>query len=316
MAKNVLENDNFELFALFEADDNFIVTWYRNNQVLETTDDCIIDTEKGKSLVRILNANKKKIGKYEVIIESNNRTVKTACSVKLIQPSEESQIQPPTFVRSLYPMEIYLGDIILLEVEVDSSPCASFQWFINTREVISYSKENKLNNIYVTNRQNISCLCIENITEDLIGIITCRAENFAGSVSSSASLILLMEENHPGSGQAPKFVNTLKQTTVMDGEPIALSCQVSGKPWPKIEWYHNNKIIHKARDITFARQESGLCELCIKEAFPEMAGKYTCLATNIFGSSNTECIMNVEGSAMVPLSIFISLTACVACMGQ
>lgn len=305
MAKNVLENDDFELVVLFEAEDNCKITWYRNNQILESTDDFIIDTEKNKSQIRVLNASKQKIGKYEVIIESNDLTVKSACSVKLLKPSDGTQIQPPEFTRPLHPQEVRLGDILLMEAEVNSSPCASFQWFINTKEVISYAKENKLNNIYVTTRQNISCLCIENITADLIEIITCRAENFAGSVLCSASLILSKEEICPDLGESPKIINPLKPATIMDGEPITLTCQVSGKPWPKIEWYHNEKLIQKARDITFARQESGLCELCIKEAFPEMAGKYNCLATNIYGSSNTECIVNVEGSAMVSLSINI-----------
>lgn len=307
MAKNVLENADFELVVLFEAEDDCKVTWFRNNQLVEPRDDCIIKTEKGKSSVYVSDTNKSKIGKYEVVIESKDKTIKAACSVKLTKSFDEGQVQPPEFIRPLYPKEIRLGDILLMEAEVISSPCASFQWFINTKEVTSHAKENKLNNIYVTNRENVSCLCIENITEDLIGIITCRAENFAGSVSCSTSLILLGEENISELlGQSPKFVMPLESATIMDGEPINLTCQVTGIPWPKIQWYHDDKCIQKARDITFARQESGLCGVCIKEAFPEMSGKYKCVATNSFGSSSTECIVNVEGSRLVPVSINIS----------
>lgn len=309
-AQNVSENMSFEMVVEYENKDDNIVKWYRNNQLLEPNDDCDIVNENGKSRIKIHNADKKKAGKYEVVIERNNIITKSASSVKLVK-TNESEIVPPIFIRPLRPKEVCLGDIVLLETEVISSPCASFQWFIDTKEVVSYAKEKKLNNIYVTNRDNISCLCIENITKDLVGVMTCRAENFAGSVSCSASLVLIPMEKEI-MGEAPSFIKLLDSTTVMDGEPIALTCKVMGQPWPKIDWYHDGKSIEKARDIIVARQASGLCELCIKEAFPEMAGTYCCKATNEFGSCSSECILNVEGSKEVP----VLMVACYCMNGK
>ncbi|XP_026742306.1 titin-like isoform X13 [Trichoplusia ni] len=86
----------------------------------------------------------------------------------------------------------------------------------------------------------------------------------------------------------------------MDGEPIKISCIIEGQPWPHIDWYHDGESVQRARDITVARQESGLCELCIKEAFPEMSGTYSCVATNEYGSCNCECTVYIEAYEYVP----------------
>lgn len=293
-ALNILENSTLELSVMYEPADDNIVKWYRNNQLIEQSDDCIIQTENGMSTIKVQKVDKKKVGKYEVIIEKNNKVAKSGSSIKLLKSLDEDQIVPPVFIIPLQPKTVILGDIVLLEVEVTSSPTASFQWFIDTREVTTYAKQNKLTNIYVTNRENVSCLCIENISKDFLGVITCRAENFAGSVSCSASL--LEQPDKEFIGQAPTIITPLESVIIMDGEPIKLSCKIKGLPWPRIDWYHNDTPVQRARDITVARQESGLCELCIKEAFPEMSGIYRCVATNEFGSCTCECTVEIEGS--------------------
>lgn len=301
---NILENTDFELSVTFEADNDSQIAWYCNNQLLEPKDDCVINTEKGRSDIKIFRANKKKIGKYEVVIRSKDKISKSSSSVKLRKRSDEDEIKPPAFVRPLKPKEVYEGEILLLEVEVESTPCASFQWFVDTREILSYAKENKLTNIFVTTRGNVSCLCIENVTKTYKGVVTCRAENFAGSVACSASLEILEREGHiEPEGLAPYVNIPLQPITVMDGEPLVLTCEIVGQPWPIIEWYHDEQPIKRARDVILARQESGLCELCVKEAFPEMDGKYKCVAKNEFGSCSTECVVTVEGSN--PLQAFV-----------
>lgn len=275
---------------------NSKVQWYRNNQLLEENENCVIETDNGKSTIRISDANRNKIGKYEVVVESDNKIVKSASSVKLQKLIEEEEVKAPVFIKLIHPMEVCIGDIVLIQTEVVSSPPASFQWFIGNKEVKQLTKENKLNTIYVSTKSNVSCLCIENITEDIVGMITCRAENFAGSVSCSASLTIL-KERKSSIGTSPSVVSPLNSLTVMDGETISLLCEISGQPWPTISWFRDNNPIVRDRDVVFSRQESGLCELCIKEAFPEMMGTYRCTATNEFGSCATECYVTVEGRA-------------------
>lgn len=290
----VCDSDDFELEVTFTPSLVDKITWFRNNQVIENCNDYYVTSENGKSTLRILKADKNKIGKYEALIEKDNVVMKSASTIKLAKPSEQESVEPPSFIKPLLPKYVCLGEIVLLETEVKSTPCASFQWFIGNRDVLSYVKENKIHNMYITTKQNVSCLCIENMAKELFGIITCRAENFGGSVSSSASLLEKTVIETPG--RAPEFISPLNCATVMDGDQIILKCTIDAEPWPKIDWYHNGNVIEWARDISVGRQESGLCELCIKEAFPEMSGTYSCVATNEFGRSSCECVVTVEGS--------------------
>lgn len=304
----VCDNDDFELEVKFYPEEVDKVTWFRNNEPLEQMDDCHINIDNGKSTLKVINVNKKKVGKYEVVIEKSNIVLKSASTVKLIKLTDDDVVTPPLFIKPLQPKEVSVGEIVLLETEVQSNPSASFQWFFGNKDVVSFTKQNKIHNIYITDRDNVSCLCIENMSEELFGVITCRAENFGGSVSCSASLIM-REEVKEVFGQAPEFIEPLKSSTLMDGDQILLRCTVIGEPWPKIDWYHDGKHIEWARDITVGRQESGLCEICIKEAFPEMSGTYSCVATNKYGSSSCECIVTVEGS-----DSYSGLNACVTLM--
>lgn len=309
---NVSEKSDFELMVCFEAAGDNEVKWYRNNQLLEPSEECSIQTVNGTSTIKMHSVDKKKVGKYEVVIQSNNMIVKSGSSVKLSKTETEEKIEPPAFIRPLRPAMAVIGDVLLLQAEVVSSPCASFQWFVDTKDIAAYAKENKLQNVFITNRNNVSCLCIENVSNDFGGVITCRAENFAGSVSSSALVEIRELAQRATTGEAPVFTHPLEDTTVMDGEPIVLTCTVQGKPWPKVEWCQKGKPIQRAKDVTIARQESGICELCLKEAFPEMAGSYCCIATNEFGSASCECVVLVEGSQLVATLII----ACIPLHGQ
>lgn len=300
---SVLENNRIELSVMYEPKEDSKVTWYRNNQPLQPNEEYQMFFHDGISSIIVQNANKTNVGRYEVVVENNNVVAKSASSIKLLKSVEESEIMPPVFIRPIRPTRVRLGDIVMLEAEVVSVPCASMQWFIGTTELATHAKQNKLQNICVTNKENVSCLCIENITKEYLGVVTCRAENVAGSVSCSASL-LGTEERPRSLVEAPNVLEPLSPTVVMDGEPVVLSCVISGWPVPKVDWYHNERLIQKARDITVARLESGLSEICIREAFPEMSGVYRCVATNELGSCATECVVEVEGSKLHYYSCF------------
>lgn len=288
------ENYELELNVEFEANEDCRIQWYRNNQILDSNEDCAIVIEKDRSVIKIKDVNKKKIGKYEVVIESANKIVKSASTVKLLKNTDDDYVQPPKFVKTIKPISVNMNDIVVIDATVDSNPPASFQWFIGTKEVTLLAKEQKLDNIYVRTCDNSSSLCIENINNDFKGIITCRAENFGGSVSCSASLEI-NEVEIDSDGFPPAIVVPLESTIVMDGDSIILNCVVTGVPIPKINWYHNKTQLKKARDIQFARQGSGICELKIKEAFPEMSGVYSCTAINKYGRCTSECVVTVEG---------------------
>lgn len=295
-AIHIEEKSDFELSVAFENVDDSNVQWYHNNQPLEQNDTCMIKTEKGRSTIKISDANKKKVGKYEVVIEKDNKLVKSGSSVKLHKPSEEEEILPPSFTELLRPTAAQLGAPLLLQTAVRSLPVASFTWFLGNREIKQFASENKLDDIYVTTENNASCLYIESLREDALGTITCRAENFAGSVSCSASLAEAAVVTD-AAGCAPTVRAPLEQVRVMDGDTIELECAFSGSPAPRVHWHRDGGTLLRARDLAFGRWADGLCHLTVREAFPEMTGTYRCTATNDYGSCATECHVTVEGTS-------------------
>lgn len=137
---------------------------------------------------------------------------------------------------------------------------------------------------------------IKDVSAELAGTYTCRAENVAGSVTSTATVSLqeiTWEEVTELS--SPSFVKRLSPVRVMDGESVNLTCVLQGKPTPKVEWYHDNKPIKEGKQITILQDTGGVCNLAISEVFPEDAGEYTCQAINPVGEAICTASLVVEG---------------------
>ena len=94
---------------------------------------------------------------------------------------------------------------------------------------------------------------------------------------------------------SPTFVRRLSPIRVMDGESVDLTCIVTGKPIPKVQWYHDEKPIKEGKEITILQDSEGVCSLAITEVFPEDAGEYTCHAINPVGEAVCTTSLVVEG---------------------
>lgn len=42
--------------------------------------------------------------------------------------------------------------------------------------------------------------------------------------------------------EAPKFIQTLSPVEVTEGDPLILSCSLTGKPEPNVEWFFNGQV--------------------------------------------------------------------------
>lgn len=137
---------------------------------------------------------------------------------------------------------------------------------------------------------------IKEITSELAGTYTCRAENVAGSVTSTASVnIQEITWEEVTELNSPSFVKRLASVRVMDGDSVNLTCVVQGKPIPKVEWFHDSKPINEGKQITILQDSEGVCNLAINEVFPEDAGEYTCQAINPVGEAICTATLIVEG---------------------
>ncbi|NXF20847.1 MYPN protein, partial [Rhodinocichla rosea] len=110
-----------------------------------------------------------------------------------------------------------------------------------------------------------------------------KAESESASVYSDEPL-----------GQPPRFTQKLKSREVPEGSKVQLDCIVVGIPAPEVRWYCEGKELENSPDIQII-QTGDRHSLIIVEAFEEDTGRYSCFASNIYGTDSTSAEIYIEG---------------------
>ncbi|NXG67341.1 MYPN protein, partial [Hemiprocne comata] len=95
-------------------------------------------------------------------------------------------------------------------------------------------------------------------------------------------------------GQPPRFTQKLKSREVPEGTKVQLDCIVVGIPAPEVRWYCEGKELENSPDIQII-QTGDQHSLIIVEAFEEDTGRYSCFASNIYGTDSTSAEIYIEG---------------------
>lgn len=277
------------------------VEWFRNNKTIKPTKEYEIKTDDQKTTLVIRKTAKHKSGKYEVKVTNPKGEAKSSGSVVIEE--KETEGVPPKFIKPVESQVVSMGEVAILEATVEAVPFASFQWYYQAMP-ITHSKEFK-----IVTSENRSVLLINEVTPDLIGTFTCRAENSIGSVTSTAELSVIedVELEETKELEYPRFVKQPSPTRVMDGQKVTFECVVVGKPTPRVQWFHNDVPIEDAKDVIISQDSEGVCTLTITEAFPENSGEYVCYAKNPVGEAVCRSTLIVEGTYILSL---LSLNSC------
>ncbi|XP_054995269.1 nexilin isoform X3 [Sorex araneus] len=100
------------------------------------------------------------------------------------------------------------------------------------------------------------------------------------------------DEEQTRSG-APWFKKSLKNTSVVDSEPVRFTVKVTGEPKPEITWWFEGEILQDGEDYQYIERGETYC-LYLPETFPEDEGEYMCKAVNNKGSAASTCILTIE----------------------
>ncbi|XP_045864914.1 nexilin isoform X2 [Meles meles] len=92
---------------------------------------------------------------------------------------------------------------------------------------------------------------------------------------------------------APWFKKPLKNTSVVDSEPVRFTVKVTGEPKPEITWWFEGEILQDGEDYQYIERGETYC-LYLPETFPEDEGEYMCKAVNNKGSAASTCILTIE----------------------
>ncbi|XP_044152527.1 myopalladin isoform X2 [Bufo gargarizans] len=97
-------------------------------------------------------------------------------------------------------------------------------------------------------------------------------------------------------GQPPNFIQKLKSREVTEGSRVQLDCIVVGIPAPEVRWYCEGKELENSPYIQIQRT-GDVNTLVITEAFEEDTGRYSCFASNIYGTDSSSAEIYVEGAS-------------------
>ncbi|XP_071288134.1 palladin isoform X8 [Agelaius tricolor] len=127
-----------------------------------------------------------------------------------------------------------------------------------------------------------------------------NGEHYSGRRSIMESKMVLcrpfinMEEHELS---PPLFTQKLRSQEVAEGNKVLLECRVAGNPVPDVRWFCEGKELQNSPDIQIHSESGGLHSLIIVEAFEDDTGRYTCLASNSFGSDSTSAEIFIEGAS-------------------
>ncbi|XP_029377374.1 myopalladin isoform X2 [Echeneis naucrates] len=108
----------------------------------------------------------------------------------------------------------------------------------------------------------------------------------------------LTEDPYPAESvcEPPHFIQKLKSREVPEGSKVQLDCIVRGLPVPEVRWFCEGKELENSPDIQILTNGE-LHSLIIAEAFEEDTGRYSCFASNFYGTDSTSAEIYVEGAS-------------------
>ncbi|XP_067845954.1 nexilin isoform X1 [Heptranchias perlo] len=92
---------------------------------------------------------------------------------------------------------------------------------------------------------------------------------------------------------APWFKKPLKNTSVVDGEPVRFTVKIMGEPTPGVTWWFEGEMLQDCEDYQYIERGETNC-LYLPETFPEDEGEYMCKAVNARGTAASTCILTIE----------------------
>lgn len=225
---------------------------------------------------------------------SGSRSRSTTKELALLP--DDSLMCPPSFITGLKPeLEVRDGTFLELKVQVKGDPDPQVTW---TKDGSALTSSEILEVKY---KNGAASVTIKELFPEDAGRFSCKATNTKGSVETSCKLIILpmsKSKSHVSNGGAaanvgPRIYTHSASRVVKDGEPVKLSCTITGDARFDVVWLHNEKEIKSSKDFLYTNS-GNTHYLEIQEIFPEDSGTYTCEAFNDVGECFSTCTLIVE----------------------
>ncbi|KAM4722858.1 hemicentin-1 [Rhinophrynus dorsalis] len=246
------------------------LTWKKNDIKLKA--DHRVRLLSGGRQLQIANAVKSDAASYTCTASNTAGNARKKYSVQVY-------IRPTISGSGTLPSEVVViqGNNVTLECESSGDPPPVLTWL---REGVPLINEDGF-----TTLNSGRSLHLENSQVSNSGLYVCLAVNVAGQYDRKYDLKVYVPPSFPGDFK--KYENV----SVVERNPVTLTCEVSGIPPPKVTWYKDgHPIITQSRSPQIM---SGGIVLRFPHAALSDAGSYSCVVSNAAGEGRKDFDLNV-----------------------
>ncbi|XP_066244743.1 cell adhesion molecule Dscam1 isoform X9 [Euwallacea similis] len=274
-----------------EGDLPLKITWNLNGSPVNLLSEVVI-TQVGKrtSLLTLESVTHSIAGNYTCY--ANNSAAEDSFTAEL------RVNVPPRWILEPTDKAFAQGSDAAVECKADGFPKPVVTWKRATGVSPGDYKDFKPNNPDV--RVEDGTLMINNIQKTNEGYYLCEAVN---GIGSGLSAVVLISVQAP-----PQFEVKYRNQTSRRGDPAVLQCEAKGEKPIGILWNINNKRLEPKGDNRYTIREEilpngVLSDLSIKRTERSDSAIFTCVATNAFGSDDTNINMIVQEVPEVPYGL-------------
>uniref|UniRef100_A0A8C8HMI3 Hemicentin-2 n=1 Tax=Oncorhynchus tshawytscha TaxID=74940 RepID=A0A8C8HMI3_ONCTS len=217
----------------------------------------------GKASWEIPHASGEDEGPYECIAQSSAGLGRALTQLTVREP--------PPVLKAPVNVSSTVGAVAVLACQVEGSMRHNLTWQRAGLNILTRSGRVRV----LPN----SFLEISGLRPQDAGQYQCVATNAHGD--SRVTVWLLVPE-------APSVVVSPQSQAFSRGSEVHLICTVSGSPTPQLFWSHGNIFLTNQPRMAISKHGG----LTIRDALPEDAGNYTCLATNEAGTAKQTVSLN------------------------
>lgn len=200
---------------------------------------------------------------------------------------------PPQISQKPRNSKLVEGSDAIFSAKVGANPRPRLTWFKDGQRVI---QSHKFETVYSNNQATLK---VKNASASDSGHYTLLAENPQGCVVSSAVLAIEPAQETPvydyrqpdaqaevaeqGKALSPAFVRGFQDREATEGKMTRFDCRITGRPYPEVIWYINDRQVQDDATHKILVNESGNHSLMITSVNSYDAGVVTCVARNKAG---------------------------------
>ncbi|KAM4650381.1 leucine-rich repeats and immunoglobulin-like domains protein 1 [Discoglossus pictus] len=185
----------------------------------------------------------------------------------------------PSFIKTPQDITVRAGYFARLECAAEGHPNPEIGWQKDGGTDFPAARERRMHVM-----PDDDLFFIMNVKIDDMGIYSCTAQNSAGSVSANATITIL---------EMPHLVQPLDDHDLFEGATLALQCNASGNPPPRITWLKGDTVLTMTDRHHFT---PGNQLLIIKNVVLKDSGTYTCEMSNTVGTERANSLVSVSSN--------------------